>query len=344
MSRAGSGSSSRGAHCLQTLQRPADPRRGTRPQSCANARHQFPGAAAGQALRVRFVLIGGTPMSAPTVIHAVDFEQGVSDAWSNIATFIPKLLFFAIVLLVAWLLAKVLAKAVNGILERVGFDNAVERGGVKQALAKSQYDASDIVAKLVMYAIMLFTLVIAFNVFGPNPISDLLQDVIAFLPKLIVAIIIVVVASAIAKGVKDLIGNMLGGLSYGKMLANIASIFILFLGVIAALNQIGVATAVTTPILVTILATIGGVIVVGAGGGLIRPMQSRWEGWLMSAQRETQNMRTHIQQSGGVQGQASQLKDQYASSATGQGSGATTSQEPVDLRGTSDASLETRQL
>ena len=289
-------------------------------------------------------------MSAPSVIHAVDFEQGVSDAWSNIATFIPKLLFFFIVLIVGFLIAKVAAKATNGILERVGFDNAVERGGVKQALAKSQYDASDIVAKLVKYAIILFTLVIAFNVFGPNPISELLQDVIAFLPKLIVAIIIIVVAAAIAKAVKDLVSNMLGGLSYGKTIANIASIFIMFLGVIAALNQVGVATAVTTPVLITILATIGGVIVVGAGGGLIRPMQSRWEGWLNSAERESQNVKAQIRQSGGMKGQADQLKDQYQDQYADSGNSHTsgygqTGAQAVDVRDTtSDPSLETRQL
>jgi len=288
-------------------------------------------------------------VSAPSVIQAVDFEQGVSDAWSNIATFIPKLLFFAIVLLVGFLIAKVAAKATNAVLERVGFDNAVERGGVKQALAKSQYDASDIVAKLVKYAIILFTLVIAFNVFGPNPISELLQDVIAFLPKVIVAIVIIVVAAAIAKAVKDLVSNMLGGLSYGNVIANIASIFILFLGVVAALNQVGVATTVTTPVLITILATIGGVIVVGAGGGLIRPMQSRWEGWLNNAERESENIKAQVRQSGGMKGQAGQLKDQYQGqyAASGDGGDGQTAADPsVDVPGdrASDPSLETRQL
>jgi len=80
-------------------------------------------------------------------------------------------------------------------------------------------------------------LVIAFNVFGPNPISELLQDAIALLPQIIVAIVIIVVAAAIAKVVKDLVSSVLGGLSCGKTLANIASIFILFLGVVAALDR-----------------------------------------------------------------------------------------------------------
>jgi hypothetical protein len=267
----------------------------------------------------------------------VDWQGGVSDAWTTVATFIPKLLFFFIVLIVGYFLAKIIAKVVDGILERVGFDRAVERGGIKQALAKSKYDASDLVAKLVKYAIILFTLVIAFNVFGPNPISQLLQDVIAFLPSLIVAIIIIVVAAAIAKVVKDLVSNTLGGLSYGNVIANIASVFILFLGIIAALNQVGVATTVTTPVLITILATIGGVIVVGAGGGLIRPMQSRWEQWLNTAEREKDNIKAQVNQGGGVRQQASGLADDYTSNAS------TGSTEQVDAR-SSDPSLETRQL
>ena len=277
-----------------------------------------------------------SPVSAQTV-RAVDWQGGVSDAWTTVATFIPKLLFFFIVLIVGYFLAKIVAKVVDGILERVGFDGAVERGGIKQALAKSKYDASDLVAKLVKYAIILFTLVIAFNVFGPNPISQLLQDVIAFLPSLIVAIIIIVVAAAIAKVVKDLVSNALGGLSYGNVIANIASVFILFLGIVAALNQVGVATTVTTPVLITILATIGGVIVVGAGGGLIRPMQSRWEQWLNSAEQEKDNIKAQVNQSGGMRGQADSLaKDYQASASTG-------SSDQVDVR-TSDPSLETRQL
>ena len=274
-------------------------------------------------------------------VRAVDWQGGVSDAWTTVATFVPKLIFFFIVLIVGWLIAKALAKIVDSVLERVGFDRAVERGGIKQALAKSKYDPSDIVAKLVKYAIILITLVIAFNVFGPNPISELLQDVVAFLPRLIVAIIIIVVAAAIAKVVKDLVGSVLGGLSYGNVVANIASVFILFLGIVAALNQIGVATTVTTPVLVTILATIGGILVVGVGGGLVRPMQSRWEQWLTSAEREKENIRQQVRRDGDVGNQARQLGEDYRQSATDSGSSVGSSRYGS---GFEDGNENTRQL
>lgn len=229
-------------------------------------------------------------MSAPTLaatnLAQVDFGQGISNAWNSIATFVPKFLAFLVILLIGWLVAKMVAKAVNKVLERVGFDRVVERGGIQRMLAKSKYDASDILAKLVYYAILLITLQIAFGVWGPNPVSAVLTGIVAWLPRAAVAIIIVVVAGAIARAVKDLVTGTLGGLSYGNLLGTLASVFIWGLGIIAALNQIGVATTVTTPVLITVLATIGGIAVIGVGGGLVRPMQQRWEGWLNRAEEE----------------------------------------------------------
>ena len=188
------------------------------------------------------------------------------------------------------------------VLERVGFDRAVERGGVKRALANSRYDASGIAGKIVHYALVLFVLQLAFGVFGPNPISVLLSGVIAFLPKLFVALVIVVVASAIAAAVRDLLSNSLSGLSYGRMLANLASIFILGLGVIAALNQVGITLTVTLPVLVAILGTIGGILIVGVGGGLIKPMQQRWENYLIKADEERRNMSDTVRSSSDTPG------------------------------------------
>ncbi|MEO3935639.1 hypothetical protein V3N99_02660 [Dermatophilaceae bacterium Soc4.6] len=236
-------------------------------------------------------------------------QEALTSALTSIATFVPKLVLFLVILLIGWLVAKALAKAVSAILTRVGFDRAIERGGVAKALAKSEYDASDILAKLVYYAVILFTLQLAFSAFGPNPISDLLAAVIAFLPLVFVAIVIVVVSAAVAAGVKTLIEGTLGGLSYGKTLANIAAVFILGLGVIAALNQVGIATTVTTPVLVTVLATVGGILVVGLGGGLIKPMQARWESYLTKAEEEAPKVRREAASAPSAKDQAIEAKN-----------------------------------
>jgi hypothetical protein len=237
--------------------------------------------------------------------------EALDDALRSIALFVPKLVAFLAILIIGLFVAKLIGKAVDKLLERVGFDRAVERGGVKKALAKSKYDASDIVGKLVYYALLLFVLQMAFGVFGPNPISELLTGVIAFLPKAIVAVVIIVVTAAIAAAVCEPLTNTLGGLSYGKTLANIAAFFIIGLGVIAALNQVGIATTVTLPVLVAVLATISGILIVGVGGGLIKPMQSRWEQYLDTATAEAGTIRDEVKRAPSATEQARAAKDRH---------------------------------
>ncbi|WP_309615220.1 mechanosensitive ion channel family protein [Salinibacterium sp.] len=238
----------------------------------------------------------------------MNFPAALENGLAAIIAFLPLALLFLVILIVGLIVAKVLSKALGKLLEKVGFDRVVERGGIKKALANSKLDPSDIIAKILYYTLVLFVLQFAFGVFGPNPVSDLLEGIIGFLPKIIVAIIIIVIAAAIAAGAKALIQNTLGGLSYGKVIANIVSIFILFLGVTAALNQIEVATTVTTPILIAVLAIIAGVIVVGAGGGLIKPMQARWESYLSKAEEEAPKIQQQAKNAPSVTQQAEQAK------------------------------------
>lgn len=230
-----------------------------------------------------------------TAYLAIDFQGGLSEAWSSVATFVPKLVAFLVILVIGWIIAKIVAKIVTTILNKIGFDRVVERGGLKDVLARSSYDASDILAKLAYYAILLITLQMGFGVWGPNPVSKLLAGVVAWLPKLFIALVIIVVVGAIAKGLKTLITNVLGGLSYGKLLGTLAAVFVWGIGIIAALNQIGVATTVTTPVLIAVLATIGGIAVVGVGGGLVRPMQERWDRWLGNIESEIPALRSQAE-------------------------------------------------
>lgn len=229
------------------------------------------------------------------LLAQIDVGGSLRDGLSSVATFVPRLVLFLVILVLGWIVARVLRSVINRILERVGFDRLVERSELGRSLARSKYDASDLIAALVYYAVLLFVLQLAFGAFGANPVSVLLAGIVAFLPKAIVAIIIVVIAAAIASAVKDIIANTLGGLSYGRFLANAASIFIIGIGAIAALNQIGVAVTVTTPILIAVLATLGGVIVVGVGGGLVRPMQQRWERWLQRAESEAPQVKAQAE-------------------------------------------------
>ena len=208
---------------------------------------------------------------------AVDYQAGIESAWSNVATFVPKLLAALVILLIGYIVAKAVASILNKLLERVGFDRVVERGGIRQVLARSKYDPSDILAKLVFWTIMLLVLQLAFGVFGANPVSDLLRGLIAYLPNVFVAILILVIAAAIAKAVTDLLSNLLSSVQGGQVLAKGAGIAVLVFGAFAALDQLQIAPRIVTGLWYALLAAVVGSVIVAVGGGGIRTMQRYWE-------------------------------------------------------------------
>jgi mechanosensitive ion channel-like protein len=228
-------------------------------------------------------------------VLAIDFQQGWNDAWQRIATFLPKFVAFLLILILGYIVAKVLAKVVNGVLERVGFDRWVERGGLRDMLARSRYDASDILAKIVFWAVMLLVLQLAFGVFGSNPVSDLLRGIIAYLPNIFVAIIILVIAAALARAAADILGTMLAGVSGGAWMARGAGAAILVIGIFAALDQLMIAPAIVTGLFYAMLAIIVGSAIVAVGGGGIRTMQRYWERTSGKLEKKGPEVRREVQ-------------------------------------------------
>ncbi len=248
-------------------------------------------------------------------MEAINYTAGISSAWTRVATFVPKLVAFLVILVIGYVVARLIAKILTKVLQRVGFDRLVERGGVKQALARSQYDAAALLSRLVFYAVMLFVLTTAFGVFGSNPVSSYLHAVVAYLPLVFVAVIIVIIAAAIAAAVKALVQNSLGELSYARVLANSASAVILAFGVIAALDQLHIAATIVNAVLYAALTAIVGVIIVAVGGGGIRTMSGRWEAVARTYDAEKPRITMAARNAPSVReqaGQARQAAQQYA--------------------------------
>lgn len=217
--------------------------------------------------------------------YAADVGYSFTSLLGNVISVLVKVAIFLAIMALGWFVARWIRRGLAGFLHKVGFDRASQRGGLDRMLGGRR--ASDLTAQLVMFAFLLFVLQLAFGIFGPNPVSDLIARVVGWLPRLFVAVVILVVAAAIAGWVKELITGALGGLSYGRPIATGVQVGILVLGAFAALNQIGVASSVITPVLWAFLFAVTGVIVVGLGGGLIKPMQHRWERMLNRAETET---------------------------------------------------------
>jgi hypothetical protein len=228
-------------------------------------------------------------MAVPEANLAINFTQGLNDAWSKVAQFVPKLVGFLVVLAIGWFVSKMIARVLDRVLRKVGSERLSERAGTARMLRDSKYDMTGIVCKIVYYALMLITLQLALGVFGANPVSTMINGIVAWLPRGIVAVVLVVVSMAIANAVRGIVGSALSSMSYGRMLATVVWACIVALGVIAALGQAGIATSVTQPVLYAALATAAGILIVGVGGGMIAPMRQRMERMLTAAERETTN-------------------------------------------------------
>jgi hypothetical protein len=181
--------------------------------------------------------------------------------------------WFLVVLLIGYVVAKLLSRLVEQLLERVGFDRWVERGSLKSALERSRLDASDILGVITFWSVFLIALQLAFGVFGPNPVSDLLHGLIVYLPNVFVAVVILVIAAALAKVVTDLLGATLGAATGGAWIARAAGFAVLLVGIFAALDQLKIAPAIVNGLYYAILAIIVGSAIVAVGGGGIQTMR-----------------------------------------------------------------------
>ena len=115
-------------------------------------------------------------------LAAVSVSQSFQNLLNTVVRAIPTIVVFLVILVIGWVVARLLSRIVDMLLRRVHFDRFVERGVVGQALERSHTDATSLIAKIVYYTLLLITLQMAFGVFGPNPISVMINGIVAWLP------------------------------------------------------------------------------------------------------------------------------------------------------------------
>ncbi len=200
---------------------------------------------------------------------AITFRQGIEDAWSNVAQFIPKLVGALIILLIGLWVARIIRKIVHRVLTRLRFDQVVDRSGLGGYLERAGYaDSALLLAKVVYYGVVLIVLKLAIGAFGQSDIQDALDSMLAFIPKIFVALIIVVITGAVANGVRNMVSPAVAHLDYGKAITRVVVAAIWTIGVFAALDQIQIAQDIVDTLFKTLVASLGAILVImfGVGG------------------------------------------------------------------------------
>lgn len=169
----------------------------------------------------------------------------LSTAFAMLFSSIPRILGFAVILIIGWIIAGLAARALASLLRTAHFDGFAERAGLSGLLQRSgsRQSSSGVVAGIAKWFIRLITLMVAFDALGLPAVSDVLRQLLMWLPNLLVALVALVIGGIAANALGEVVRNAAakGELENPPLLAAVARNAVWVFAVVVAINQIGIA-------------------------------------------------------------------------------------------------------
>jgi len=169
---------------------------------------------------------------------------------AKILAYLPVLLGALIILIVGWIVAKVIRRLVDWLLKAVRFDTLADKAGISEILSKGdlKITAREVVSGLVYWLVIIMVLVMTVNALGLPNTSDVLASLFAYIPNVIAALLVLVVAMFLAGFVSGIVRIAAGNAKLPKpeLLAGISRWAIIIFALTIALAQLGIATLLVT--------------------------------------------------------------------------------------------------
>jgi hypothetical protein len=170
---------------------------------------------------------------------------------------IPKVIGFAVILIVGWFVAGLIAKGVSALLRAVRFNDLAKRSGLSDFVQKMgvRHDAAGFLGDLAKWFVRLIVLVVAFDALGLPAVSDVLRTLLLWLPNLVVAMVVLVIGGLLARGANGLVRGATAeaGFERPDLLARVASITIWSFAIVVAVNQLGIATTLINTLFMAVV-------------------------------------------------------------------------------------------
>jgi hypothetical protein len=190
---------------------------------------------------------------------------------NGIGDFLPNILAALLILFVGWIIARVFKAGVGRVLrtikfpmlaERAGIDGFLKTGGVKQT-------STELLAVLVYWLIMLIVLVTAVNALRLEMASQLLNQIMLYIPNIIVAVIVLVVGLYAANFVAGLVRTAAAnaGIAEAEIVAALARYALIVFTFAIALNQLRIGEDIVASGFLILFgaACLAGALAVGLG-------------------------------------------------------------------------------
>lgn len=170
--------------------------------------------------------------------------------------FIPVLIGALVILLIGYIVGKLLQKGITKLLQKSGVDRRMqhthlggwlERGGSEMAVSR-------LTGRVVFWLVFIFALVTAIGALGIASVTTFMNQVLAYLPNVIAAIAIIVVAGLVAGAVGGLANRTMGQTPTGRVVATVGPALVMGIAVFMVLTQLGIAPEI---VMITYTAMIG---------------------------------------------------------------------------------------
>jgi len=228
-----------------------------------------------------FTLIAETASSSATLPlvkmdSVADWKQAFINSFSQaigeLGAIIPNTIAMLVVLVIGFVVAKILARATAALCDAIGLPAATQRSGLADSMKQVGItrDAADIVGQIVFWLAMCVFLTTGFNILGMEALSDAMSQIVAYIPKLLVATVVVVVGLLVASFLRGVVATSADrvGLSYAEHLANGCYYVLALMTFMAAFDQLGIEFSLLREIILITFAAlaIGFCLAFGLGG------------------------------------------------------------------------------
>jgi Conserved TM helix len=197
-----------------------------------------------------------------------DVGDSVQRGFDEFATWVPRFVAFLAILIVGYFVAKIVARLVTKLLERVGFDRALHSGTAGTWIARVTSRPSELLGTIAFWVLFVGAISIALDALGIEAVDSFVAAVWGYVPNVIAAILIFLAAGAIAAGVAALVARTMGDTSTGRIVGTAAPILIMAIAGFMILDQLMIAEQIVTITYAALMGAIalGMALAFGLGG------------------------------------------------------------------------------
>lgn len=197
--------------------------------------------------------------------------QPMVSLWTKVAEFLPNIAGAILLMVAGYLVAKGIGIAIEKLLQKLGLDKLTERSGVATAVQSTgiETSASSIIGKIVYWLIFLLFMIAAADSLGLPRVSDTINGFVQYLPKLIGAMLVVIIGLFVAHLVRTAVETASASmqLDYGKPLGTLIYMLIVVVVVSLAIGQLEIETDLLNQVVSIILLAIAAAVALSLGLG-----------------------------------------------------------------------------